>query len=198
MELASIWVFVVFTVFIALFFMPFFKLIFFSPANSTHSKYPVEYFLQQFESLKSRRKKFYLYVSLFGLMFWISLSWMLYEVIGGSPSFDSFGQPGIPLRAVVLIALSQIVIWGTFLFVTMKVYNSWGIFIKYPPPDGETSSTLRAERRRRIESEITQQSNDRVDHHLMGCFGKAIFLLLGVCVAMFLVSYLIIIFVIKA
>ena len=62
----------------------------------------------------------------------------------------------------------------------------------------QTSSTLRAERRRRIESEITQQSNDRVDHHLMGCFGKAIFLLLGVCVAMFLVSYLIIIFVIKA
>ena len=196
MELASILVFVVLTAVTAVFIMPFLKLIFNLPANSTDSKYPLYYFLQQFESLKSHRKKFYLYVSVFGLMFWISLSWMIYEVIGGSPSFGFFGQPGMPLRAMVLLVLALIFIWGIFVIAVMKVYDSWGIFKKYPPPAGETSEAIRAEWRKRIDFEITQQSNDRVDHP-MGCIGKMILLGFGVFIATILVSYLIIVFVIR-
>lgn len=196
MELASIMVFVILTVAMVVFFMPFLKLIFNLPAKSPDSKYPVYYFLQRFESLKSQKKKFYLYVSIFGLVFWISLSWMVYEVIGGSPSFGFFGQPGMPLRAVVLIVLSQIVIWGAFAIAVTKVYNSWGIFNKYPPPGAEASNLYRAEWSKRIGFEITQQSNERVDHP-MGCIGKAILLGLGVLLATFLVAYLIIIFVIR-
>jgi hypothetical protein len=197
MELASILVFVVLTAATAVFFMPFLKLVFNLPSNPPDSKYPFYFFLQKFELLKSKRKMFYLYVCVFGLMFWISLSWMIYEVIGGSPSFDLFGQPGMPLRAMVLLVLAQIFIWGIFMISVMKVYDSWGIFKKYPPPAEDTSEAIRAEWRKRIDFEITQQSNDRVDHP-MGCIGKAILLSLGVFVATILASYLIIIFVIRA
>ena len=197
MELASILVFVVLTALTVLFFMPFIKLIFYTPFNPNQSKYTSRYLLQQFELLKSQRKKFYLYVSIFGLIFWISLSWMLYEIIGASPSFGFLGAPEIPLRAIVLIILSQIVIWVTSVIAAMKLFDSWGIFKKYPPPDAEPGSILHTEWKKRVDNEITQQSNDRVDHHLMGCFGKGLIIILGFLILTILTIFLIIVFVAK-